>query len=95
MRFIASLPAWSQTWLLNGPLAPHLDAFAAHLADGAYSAQTTRNHFLGVAHFVWWMTQCPLPVSLLDRALARMQEPDAKIRRYKAPDSLLAFLKAL
>ena len=28
-------------------------------------------------------------------ALARMQEPDAQIRRYKAPESLLAFLKAL
>ena len=41
MRFIASLPAGPQTWLLNSPLAPHLDAFAAHLADGGYSAQTT------------------------------------------------------
>lgn len=40
MSFIASLPAGSQTWLLNSPLAPHLDAFAAHLADGGYSAQT-------------------------------------------------------
>jgi integrase len=66
MRFIASLPAGSQTWLLNSPLAPHLDAFAAHLANGGYSAQTTRNHFLGVAHFARWMTQCALPVSLLD-----------------------------
>jgi site-specific recombinase XerD len=34
-------------------------------------------------------------LAMKDRALARMQEPDAKIRRYKAPDSLLAFLKAL
>lgn len=66
MRFIASLPAGSQTWLLNSQLAPHLNAFAAHLADGGYSAQTTRNHFLGVAHFARWMTQCALPVSLLD-----------------------------
>jgi integrase len=69
MRFIASLPAGPQTWLLNSPLAPHLDAFAAHLADGGYSAQTTRKHFLGVAHFARWMTQCALPVSLLDEQL--------------------------
>jgi hypothetical protein len=30
-----------------------------------------------------------------DRALARLQEPAAKIRRYRAPDSLLEFLKTL
>jgi site-specific recombinase XerD len=34
-------------------------------------------------------------LAMKDRALARMQEPDAKILRYKAPDSLLVFLKAL
>jgi site-specific recombinase XerD len=197
MSFVPSLPAAPSAWLHNSPLAPHLDAFAAHLACGGYSAQTTRSHFLGIAHFGRWMTQCALPVSMLDeqliqqflmvqlearspllpnregeamtrdnvskslalaviaaaqafpdlckrhvsphtirhttamhllqsgvdisvialwlghespttthhyveadlamkdRALARMQEPDAKIRRYKAPDSLLAFLKAL
>ena len=69
MSLIASLPAGSQTWLLNSPLAPHLDAFAAHMAAGGYSAQTTRSHFLGVAHFARWMTQCALPVSLLDEQL--------------------------
>lgn len=34
-------------------------------------------------------------LAMKDRALARMQEPDAKIRRYKAPESLLEFLKTL
>jgi site-specific recombinase XerD len=34
-------------------------------------------------------------LAMKDRALARLQEPDTKIRRYRAPDSLLAFLKAL
>ena len=34
-------------------------------------------------------------LAMKDRALARMQEPAAKVRRYKAPDSLLEFLKAL
>jgi hypothetical protein len=30
-----------------------------------------------------------------DRALARLQDPKAKLRRYRAPDSLLEFLKGL
>ena len=29
------------------------------------------------------------------RALARLQDPDTKMRRYRAPDSLLEFLKTL
>jgi hypothetical protein len=34
-------------------------------------------------------------LAMKDRALAQLQEPDAKIRRYRAPDSLLDFLKTL
>lgn len=34
-------------------------------------------------------------LAMKDRALARLQEPDTKIRRYRAPDSLLEFLKTL
>jgi hypothetical protein len=30
-----------------------------------------------------------------EQALARMQEPDSKIRRYHAPDELLEFLRTL
>ena len=30
-----------------------------------------------------------------DRALARLQEPTAKVRRYRAPEALLQFLKTL
>jgi hypothetical protein len=30
-----------------------------------------------------------------DMALARLEAPDTKIRRYKAPDSLMRFLQAL
>jgi integrase len=30
-----------------------------------------------------------------ERALAKLQEPDAKLRRYKALDSLISFLKKL
>jgi integrase len=34
-------------------------------------------------------------LAMKDRALARLQEPDAKLPRYRAPDSLLEFLKTL
>ncbi len=34
-------------------------------------------------------------LAIKERALARLQEPEAKIQRYRAPDSLIAFLKTL
>jgi integrase len=34
-------------------------------------------------------------LAMKDRALARLQEPKAKMRRYRASDSLLEFLKGL
>lgn len=34
-------------------------------------------------------------LAMKERALARLQEPKSKIRRYHAPDTLIAFLKAL
>ena len=34
-------------------------------------------------------------LAMKERALGRMQEPDAAIKRYKAPDSLIEFLKIL
>ena len=34
-------------------------------------------------------------LAMKERALARLNEPDAKIQRYRAPDSLLNFLKTL
>jgi hypothetical protein len=30
-----------------------------------------------------------------EQALARLQEPEAKLRRYRAPDSLIDFLRTL
>lgn len=34
-------------------------------------------------------------LAMKERALARLQEPDAKIQRYRAPNSLIDFLKVL
>lgn len=34
-------------------------------------------------------------LNMKERALAKLREPQAKIQRYRAPDSLINFLKAL
>ncbi|TXJ05385.1 MAG: integrase, partial [Aeromicrobium sp.] len=34
-------------------------------------------------------------LAMKEQALGRLQEPDAAIRRYKAPDTLVEFLKTL
>ena len=34
-------------------------------------------------------------LKIKERALTKLQEPDANLRRYKAPDSLISFLKKL
>jgi len=34
-------------------------------------------------------------LSMKERALARLHEPDTKIQRYRAPDSMIEFLKTL
>jgi integrase len=34
-------------------------------------------------------------LAMKERALARLQEPDAALRRFRAPDSLVEFLKTL
>jgi integrase len=34
-------------------------------------------------------------LTMKERALARLHEPETKILRYRAPDSLIAFLKTL
>ena len=34
-------------------------------------------------------------LAMKDKALARLQEPDTKMRRYRPPDALMQFLQAL
>jgi integrase/recombinase XerC len=63
---IASLHRTPKAWLVNSALAPHLDAFTAHLRHGRYAATTTKGYIAGIAHFARWMTQRDLPVQLLD-----------------------------
>jgi integrase/recombinase XerC len=65
---IVSLHATPKAWLLHSVLAPHVDAFASHLRQGRYSSNTRRSYLGGVAHLARWMTQCCLPLRLLDES---------------------------
>lgn len=62
----ASLHPTPKAWLLGSPLAPHMDAFVAHLRLGRYAGNTTSKYGAGIAHFAHWMTQCSFPVQLLN-----------------------------
>lgn len=66
MELTASLHATPKAWLVNSTLAPHFDAFTAHLRRGRYAVNTTRGYIAGIAHFAHWMTQNDLPVQVLD-----------------------------
>ena len=58
----------AQGWLLNSALAPHVDAFVAHLRRGRYAASTTKRYFSGMAHFAHWMSSATCRRSMLDEA---------------------------
>lgn len=66
MNSITSLHATPKAWLLNSVLAPYVEALAARLERGRYSANTTSRYLGSIAHLARWMIQCGLPVRLLD-----------------------------
>ena len=48
MKSIITLHDTPNAWLTNSVLAPHLDAFVAHLHLGRYAAKTTRSYLGGI-----------------------------------------------
>ncbi len=42
-------------WLTDGPIAPHIDAFKQHLADGRYASSTVAGYLSNIAHFAQWV----------------------------------------
>lgn len=66
MDSINSLHPLARAWLLDGPLAAHVDAFMELLKRGNYSRQTTGGHIGALAHFAHWMTRCRLTAEQLD-----------------------------
>jgi integrase/recombinase XerC len=63
-----SLHATPKAWLLHSVLAPHAGAFAVHLRAGRYSSNTRCSYLGSIAHLARWMTQCCLPLRLLDES---------------------------
>jgi integrase/recombinase XerC len=63
-----TLSATPKAWLLNSVLAPHAGSFIAYLRHGRYSPTTRRTYLGSLAHLARWMTQCCLPLRLLDES---------------------------
>lgn len=42
-------------WLTDGPIAPHVDAFKQHLAEGRYASSTVAGYLSNIAHFAQWV----------------------------------------
>lgn len=71
MELIKSLHPTHKAWLLNGALAPHVDAFNERLRRGRYAASTNSRYVSCIAHFARWMTQQYLPVQSLDKHVVK------------------------
>lgn len=55
-------------WLLDSVLAPHVEAFAAHLRRGRYASITIHKYFAGIAHFARWMKSTRRGLAQLDES---------------------------
>jgi hypothetical protein len=53
-------------WLTDGPIAPHIDAFKQHLADGRYASSTVVTYLSNIAHFAHWVRGKGLRLSRID-----------------------------
>ena len=66
MDSIRTLHPLAKAWLLDGPLAAHLDAYLALLQRGRYSPGSTATYVRALAHFAHWMTRCRLEAGQLN-----------------------------
>jgi site-specific recombinase XerD len=55
-------------WLIDSALAPHIDAYVAHLKRDRYSPSSTSRYLSGIAHFARWMKQSRLALIKIDEA---------------------------
>ncbi len=58
-------------WLLDSPLAPHVDALTQYLSERRYAPYTIAATLGCVAHFGRWMSQCRLDVHRIDEEMVR------------------------
>jgi len=65
---IRSLHPLARTWLLDGPLSPHVDEYLALLERGRYADGSTGTYARALAHFAHWMTRCRLATEQINEA---------------------------
>ena len=82
--------------LLDRPVSPHTvrHSTAMHLLQSGVDISVIAL-WLGHESPTTTHQYIEADLAMKERALARLQEPDAAVRRYRAPDSLMAFLKTL
>lgn len=68
MDSISHLHTNPKKWLLDSALAPHIDAYVAHLKHSRYSSSTTSRYLAGIAHFARWMKRTRLVLIKIDEA---------------------------
>jgi len=96
LAIAVNVAAKTNPQLIKRPISPHTirHTTAMHLLQSGvdisvialwlgHESPTTTHHYVEA------------DLAMKDRALARLQDPKAKLRRYRAPDSLLEFLKGL
>lgn len=82
--------------LANRPVSPHVirHTTAMHLLQAGVDISVIAL-WLGHESPVTTHQYVEADLAMKERALARLHEPDAKLHRYRAPDTLIEFLKTL
>ncbi len=97
-RLALAVQAARITWpqLANRRISPHIirHTTAMHLLQSGTDPETLAL-WLGHESPTTTHQYVEADLAIKESALARLREPDAAIRRYKAPDSLMQFLKTL
>jgi integrase len=81
--------------------APYVAAFTQHLVEGRYASLQSGVDFsvialcLGHESVNTTHRYVEADLAMKDKALARLQPPDTKMRRYRPPDALMQFLQGL
>jgi len=70
-------------WLTVGPIAPHAGVIKQHFADGRYALSTVASY----------LSNIEANLAMKEKALARLEPPDTKMGRFRAPDALMRFLR--
>jgi len=93
---VATIPAESCPDLATRQISPHVirHTTAMHLLQAGVDISVIAL-WLGHESPATTHQYVEADLAMKERALARLQEPETKLRRYRAPDSLIDFLRTL